>query len=320
MKVKRTREVGRCTVGILIVLMLGMHIGSAQAQTTPHLTVTLSGQTMTAGFNNNVTVDVLNNYYSVIYDVDVALSIPSGLTLYGDSHWHYASIEIGQSVTINSQVYAPIAAIGSTYQGSVTITYKQLGDISYTQEVHAVSFSVQGWIKLVMYGVQLTPSTTAPGGNATISGNLLNSGNLAAYNANVTVESDVLVPSTTYSAYLGEIDPNIPRPFSLLVVFKGDVPEGNYSILVKASAIDSNRPASPYMTQATSNIQLTAATVFPTQRRGGENGGVIGILLQVLRYLMNVFFGSASPFIIGYSFLFSTADSGGPLLFRVRTN
>ena len=319
MKVKRTREVGRCTVGILIVLMLGMHIGSVQAQTTPHLTVTLSGQTMTAGFNNNVTVDVLNNYYSVIYDVDVALSIPSGLTLYGDSHRHYSSIEIGQSVTINSQVYAPIAAIGSTYQGSVTVTYKQLGDISYTQEVHAVSFSVQGWIKLVLYGVQLTPSTTVPGGNATISGNLLNSGNLAAYNANVTVESDVLVPSTTISsAYLGEIDPNIPRPFSLLVVFKGNVAEGNYSILVKASAIDSNRPASPYTIQSTSNIQLKKATVSPTQRQGA-NGGVIGILLQVLRYLMNVFFGSASPFSIGYSFLFSTADSGR-LLIRVRAN
>lgn len=319
MKVKRTRGVGDCAVGILVLLLLVMHLGPIGAQTAPELTVTLSGQTMTAGFNNNVTVNVLNNYYSVIYDVDVALSIPSGLTLYGDSHWHYSSIEIGQSVTIICQVYAPIADIGTTYQGSVTVTYKQLGDISYTDEVHAVSFSVQGWIKLVMYGLQLTPSTTVPGGNATISGNLLNSGNLAAYNANVTVESNVLVPSTTYSAYLGEIDPNIPRPFSLLVVFKGNVPEGNYSILVKASAIDSNRPASPYITQAASNIQLKAATAFPTQRRGGENGGVMGMLLQVLRYLMNVFFGSASPFSIGYSFLFSTADSGR-LLIRVHTN
>jgi uncharacterized membrane protein len=308
---KRIHRIACCTLSVLLVLILVTHIGPVEAQTTttPHLTVTLSGQTMTAGFNNNVTVNVLNNYYSVIYDVDVALSIPTGLTLYGDSHWHYSSIEMGQSVTIQSQVYAPIAAIGSTYQGSVTVTYKQLGDISYTQEVHDVSFSVQGWIKLVLYGVQLTPSITTPGGNATISGNLLNSGNLAAYNANVTVESDVLVPSTISSAYLGEIDPNIPRPFSLLVVFKGNVAEGNYSITVTASAIDSNRPASPYRVQATSNIQLRRAAVSPTQRRG-TNGGVVGILLQVLRYLMDVFFGSASPFSLGYSFPLSALNSG----------
>jgi hypothetical protein len=119
----------------------------------------------------------------------------------------------------------------------------------------------------------------------------------------------VLVPSTTSSVYLGEIDPNIPRPFSLLVVFKGDVAEGNYSILLNAYAIDSNRPASPYTTQATSNIQLKRATISPTQRRGGANGGIVGMLLQILRYLMNVFFGSASPFSVGYSFTLSALDS-----------
>ena len=75
---------------------MAMPIGSVQAQNPPHLTVTLTGQTMTAGFNNNVTVNVLNNFYTAIYDVDVALSIPSGLTMYGDSHWHYSSMELGQ--------------------------------------------------------------------------------------------------------------------------------------------------------------------------------------------------------------------------------
>jgi hypothetical protein len=266
---------------------------------------------MTAGFNNNVTVNVLNNFYTAIYDVDVALSIPSGLTMYGDSHWHYSSMELGQSVTINFQVYAPTAAIGITSQGSITLTYKQLGDVSYTQEIHAVSFAVQGWINLALYGMQVTPSTSSPGGNATISGNLLNSGNLAAYNANVTVESSVVVPSALSSVYLGEIDPNIPRPFSLLVVFKGNVADGNYSILVKASAVDSSRPVSPYKTQATSNIQLKRIPVSPNQRRGGSNGGgVIGMLFQILRYLMDVFFGSVSPLSLGYPFLSSTTDFG----------
>jgi len=301
-------KTSRHLICLALLLLLAGSTRVGQAQNAPHLTVTLTGQTLTAGFDNNVTVSVLNNFYSTIYDTDIALSIPSGLTMYGDSHWHYSSIGMGQSVTINFQVYAPTAAIGNSYQGSITVTYKQLGDVSYTQEVHAVSFSVQGWINLVLYGVQVTPATTVPGGNVTLSGNLLNRGNLAAFNANVTVESAELVPSALSSAYLGEIDPNIPRPFSLLVVFKGNVAPGNYTLLVKASAIDSSRPESPYMAQITSKIQVRRATP-QSPNQGRQNGGVIGILYEILRYLMDVFFGSASPFSSGYSFLLPTTVS-----------
>lgn len=294
-------KTSRHLICLALLLLLAGSTRVGQAQAAPHLTLTLTGQTLTAGFDNNVTVSVLNDFYSTIYDVDVALSIPSGLTMYGDSHWHYSSIGLGQSVTVTFRVYAPTATIGSSYQGSITVTYKQLGDISYTQEIHAVSFSVQGWINLVLYGIQVTPAATTPGGNATLSGNLLNSGNLAAFNANVTVESAVMVPSALSSAYIGEIDPNIPRPFSLLVVFKENVAPGNYTLLVKASAVDSSRPASPYMAQTTSKIQIRRAAPQSTNR-GQQNGGVVGILLEILRFLRDLFFGSVSPFILGHSF------------------
>lgn len=295
---------------ILAVCLVSIPAGAVQAQTIPHLTVTLTGQTMTAGFNNNVTVTVTNNYYNypAIYDVDIAVSIPTGLTMYGDNHWHYDSMQLGQSATIRFQVYAPAAAIGITYQGSITVSYKALGDISYTQEVHNVSFSVYAYINLIMYGVQVTPSTTSPGGNATISGNLLNTGNLAAYDANVTVMSDIVVPSSVSSAFLGEIDPNIPRPFSMLVVFKTNVPEGNYSLLLLATAIDNGRPASPYVVQGSAILQLKRNVVNPNQRRAGPTG-IIGVLFEILRYLEGAFFGSASAFSLGRPFLVLRSDS-----------
>lgn len=283
--------------GLLALCLLIAPPSYVQAQTVPHLTVTLTGQTLTAGFNNNVTVTVLNNYFTAIYDVDVALNIPSTLTMYGDSHWHYSSLQLGQSVRLNFEVYAPTATIGNSYQGSVSVSYKQLGDISYTQEVHAVSFSVQAWIHLVMYGVQVTPSISTPGGNTTISGNLLNTGNLASYNANVTIQSDAIVPSSSSSVFLGEIDPNIPRPFSVLVVFKSNLAPGNYSLVVKASAIDNGKPASPYIAESTAMIQLRMQTQQQNQRGQGA-GGVIGILLAIYRYLWGVFFGSTNPFIL----------------------
>lgn len=286
---------------LLGVSALAVPLGSVQAQSVPHLLVTWTGQALTAGFDNNVTVTVLNNYYTypTLYDVDIAVTIPTALTMYGDNHRHYDSLQLGQTVSITFQVYAPSATIGNAYQGSITVSYKALGDISYTQEVHSVSFSVYGWINLIMYGMQLTPSITTPGGNTTISGNVLNSGNLASFDANVSIDSDLVVPSAQSSAFLGEIDPNIPRPFSLLVVFKNNIPPGNYTLTVKASAVDNGKPASPYTTQATATIQISRASPFQNQRGNAGPGGILGILLQILRYLFNAIFGSASPFSLG---------------------
>ena len=283
--------------GAFVLLLLSAPIGIVQAQNPAHLTVTLTGQTLTAGFNNNVTITATNGYSSasiypssVIYDVDLAVSVPTPLQMLGDNHWHYDSIASKQSVGISFQVYAPTAAIGNSYEGSVTLTYRQLGDISYTQESHSISFSVQGWVNLVMYGIQITPQSTSSGGNATVSGNLLNSGNLAAYNANVTVDSEALAPGTSASVFLGEIDPNIPRPFSLQVYFKKNLTDGTYPIIVKVSAIDTNRPASPYTAQLASGIQIRKPVVQPSSQ-SGQPTGIIGMIIEILRYLYGLFFG-----------------------------
>jgi hypothetical protein len=307
---------------LLSVCMMSVPMSSVRAQTIPHLTVTLTGQALTAGFNNNVTVTVVDNYYNypAIYDVDVAVAIPAGLAMYGGSHWHYDTMQLGQLVAIDFQVYAPTAAIGSAYQGTITVTYKALGDVSYTQEVHSVSFSVYAYISLTLYGIQVTPSTSTPGGNATISGNLLNSGNLAVYDANVTAASDITVQSALSSSFLGEIDPNIPRPFSLVVVFKGNVAPGNYSIQIDASAIDNGRAGTPYTAQATADVQLRRQVLSPNQGRGGGAGGVLGILLEILRYLEGIFFGSTSNFSFGHPLMLSMTDCESAISLCIRSS
>jgi hypothetical protein len=257
----------------------------------------MTGQTLTAGFNNNVTITATNSYASfsiypsgTIYDVDLAVSVPTPLQMAGDNHWHYDSIALHKSVSISFQVYAPTAAIGSSYQGSITLTYRQLGEVSYTQESHSIGFSVQGWVKLVLYGMQVTPSSTSPGGNATVSGNLLNTGNLAVYNANVTVESEALAPGTSASVFLGEVDPNIPRPFSLLIKFEKNLADGAYPLTVRATVVDTNRPAYPYVARQVAEIQIAKPVVQPrTQPR--QAGGVIGMIFEILRYLYGIFLG-----------------------------
>ena len=283
----------------LLFALLGCYLvaetPSANAQTA-HLTVQESGQSLIAGFNNTVTVTVVNEYsgFVAIYDVGIAVSLPTGLTLVGTGGtWQYDSLLYGQGVTISFQVYAPSSAAGTSYSGTLTITYKQLGDISYTTETHSLAFAVTGYINLVVYGMQLTPPEVSSGGNTTISGNVLNNGNLASYNANVTVESDVLLPGSQNSVFLGEVDPNIPRPFSVVVLFQPNLAPGNYTIHVIVSATDNNRPGIPTIGAADTQVQVIkpAQTGFS---RGGNRPGLLELILAFLRSLFNSFFGSSS--------------------------
>jgi hypothetical protein len=271
-----------------------MQLPDAHAQQAAHLTVSLTGQSLVAGLNNTVTVTVTNNYtgYIAIYDVDIQVSLPDPLVLIGTGgHWHYDSIQYGQSVTLTFPVYAPSSAAGNVYQGTVTGTYKQLGDVSYTQETHLLAVSVTGYINLVVYGISITPSEISQGGNTTISGNILNSGNLASYEANVTIESDSIVPGPQNSVFVGEVDPNIPRPFSVLIVFKPNVPPGNYTITVGVSASDENRPLGVIAGAATGQVQVIKRSQTVVRPQGLS---VIGLILAFLRSLFNTFFGSTT--------------------------
>ena len=279
---------------MVLVLPLFTQLPDARAQQAAHLTVTLTGQSLVAGLNNTMTVTVTNNYsgYIAIYDVDIEVSLPAPLVLVGTGgHWHYDAIYYGQSVTLTFPVYAPSSAAGNSYQGTVTGTYKQLGDVSYTQETHLLAVSVTGYINLIVYGISITPSEISQGGNTTISGNVLNNGNLASYEANVTVESNAIVPGPQNSVFVGEVDPNIPRPFSVLIVFQPNMPPGNYTISVSVTATDENRPTGAIVGVATAQVQV----IKPSQTFVRPQGfSVIGLILAFLRSLFNTFFGSST--------------------------
>ena len=123
---------------------------------------------------------------------------------------------------------------------------------------------------------------------------MLNNGNLASYNANITVESDVILPGAQNSVFLGEVDPNIPRPFSAIVLFKPNLAPGNYSIQVIVTATDNNRPGLPIVGQGNAQIQVIPPTqTGPT--RGQSRGGLLEMILAFLRNLFNTFFGSSFP-------------------------
>ena len=307
------RELSAILLVVLAFSTLVLLMGRVEAQSTPaHLTVTITGnQNLIAGFNNTVTISIQNNFYqsiqnNAIYDVDFQLTVPSNLSLLGDSHWHYDSISLGQTVVIPAIIYAPTTAIAIPSQGTLTATYKQLGDVSYTTETHSLSFNVYGWISLTLYDTILSPPTTTSGGNVTISGNILNSGNLAVYDANVTAASPALNPTVPASVFVGEVDPNIPRPYSILVVFKSNLANGSYPMTISILAIDNDRPGLAFNSTQTVSVQITPqSTPQPTASQSGS-GGIVGIIIGILRYLFDAFFGSSSATGIVHSYFSAT--------------
>src|SRR5208337_5008129 len=116
----------------------------------------------------------------------------------------------------------------------------------------------------------------------TISGNILNSGNLAAYDANVSVASPALDPTVPASVFVGEVDPNIPRPYSILVVFKSNLANGSYPMTISILAIDNDRPGLAFNSTQTVSVQITPqSTPQPTASQSGS-GGIVGIIIGIL--------------------------------------
>jgi hypothetical protein len=122
----------------------------------------------------------------------------------------------------------------------------------------------------------------------------LNSGNLAAFNVNVSVVSPILAPDIPASAFIGEVDPNIPRPFSMLIVFKQNVPVGNYSLTFTVTGFDQSRPGQPVIGRQIIPMQISRPVQRQVISRQGFGSGPFATVLEVLLYVFDIFFGSTA--------------------------
>jgi len=141
---------------------------------------------------------------------------------------------------------------------------------------------------MAMYGLVLSPSTTVPAGNITVSGNLLNIGKVSALNTNVTVTSPVL--ARPVSIIVGQVDPNVPRPFSAGVQLKRDTPPGSHVITISVTYADSM--AVSHISQAEMRVTVRASETRPPTVVEKQSG-ILALVIQMLRDLLSVFFGLA---------------------------
>lgn len=229
------RQIERATGLALAMLVIAVALTGTKvgyAATSSSLSVASSGTVLAAARNSTLTIEI-SNVGKNLRELDVALTIPPPLVLFGDNHWIRSSFAPGESIHASLTLFAPSSAAGTTPQGTLVAVYKVAGETTPSTETHAISFLVRGWIDLKTYEITVTPDHVLPGNEVTISGNILNRGVIAAMYTNVTIDAgQTFAEGSVKSTYVGQVDPNAPAPFSVSAVIDPAASEGMHQATI----------------------------------------------------------------------------------------
>jgi hypothetical protein len=265
-----------------------------------NLKVTAYPTTLQAGFNTTVLITIINDF-EPIYDVDVAVSFPQSQVttispvVIGTSNLKFAKVDIGKNVSVSPVIFVPKEAAGTGYQANIALTYKRLGYISPYSEFHSIGFYVKGQIAMVLYELLMEPKTTAAGSTFSLTGSLLNKGNMPALYTNASLLPHPLLELQPESYnYLGEIDPDSPTPFTLEAFIIPTALEGNYTLTMLVEYED--KEARVYSIKETFPLYIIEVeeqqTLGPTERIVETIRGellffiIIGVLILIIIGLM----------------------------------
>ncbi|MEM2843566.1 MAG: CARDB domain-containing protein [Candidatus Bathyarchaeia archaeon] len=218
-------------------------IFSTQAQIV-NLKIESSTTLLKAGFNNNITLTIYNDFEN-IYDLNIFISFPTSLqtfntpTIIGLNHWKFDKVAKGGRVEIQVVIFAPDNSAGNAYAANLALTYKRLGYISAYTEAHTLGFYVKGWVEIVLYDLTIDPNPAYPGSIISFTVNILNKGNIPASFTNASLlKNDVLLLTSESFSYLGEIDSASSTPFTLEAIVNPEAYEGNYTATIVISYED----------------------------------------------------------------------------------
>ena len=146
---------------------------------------------------------------------------------------------------------------------------------------------IAGTHYVTIYSVIVSPKQVQPSGNITISGNMVNTATGSSfYNTNVSISSPAF--SKTTSIFVGQIDPNIPRPFSATFQIQRNLPNGTYTIEILVRYQDSSNIA--HVSSSATTFVVQQQTFQPPVMK---TTGPLEILIDFLQRLFRFFFGSS---------------------------
>jgi len=156
---------------------------------------------------------------------------------------------------------------------------------------------VTGTRYIAIYSVGVFPREVPPAGNFTVSGTLVNTGSKSLYNVNVSIFSPILIRGT--SIFIGQVDPNIPRPFSSLLQVRRGLPNGTFPLRILVTCQDLSLGVTHMNSAVTTlHVQQRETQVKPSGLV--ERRSPIEVIIEILQRLFQFFFGFSTSTALEY--------------------
>jgi hypothetical protein len=202
------------------------------------ITITTSDNRLIGGVDNQLNLTIRNSGIVPTSALDMTLTVPSPLVFRGENHWTLNYLEPDNSTIITALIYGPSSAIGTTYSGTLTVSYQDYYGESLT-DTFPIGLVVVGRIELVVYDKIVNPQLATNGSKVEITMTLLNKGNVVAMYVNATIQPNEFFLLTSESTtYIGDVEENTQSPFTLAAYVKDEVENGTYPVRITVSYRD----------------------------------------------------------------------------------
>jgi hypothetical protein len=202
------------------------------------LSIVTSDNRIVGGFDNAFSIKIINDGKVPVSAIEASLTVPNPLVIHGRSSWSFNYLSVGDSTGFDLVVYAPDSSIGSTYSGSLTISYRDDYGESRT-DTFPIGLVVIGRVELVLYEKSVRPGLALNGSEVEITATLLNKGTVSAMYVNASIlPSSILQLTPESSAYIGEVEENSQSPFTLKAYIQGNAKNGTYPIIMRITYRD----------------------------------------------------------------------------------
>jgi len=188
----------------------------------------VSTQYIYGGYRTPMRVNITNNLWDGT--VTVNIGVTQYLVILGNDSWTFYNVSPNDTLSLYFELYAPETLIGQTMQITITISYNDEYGNTYT-ESNPIGLIVRGKVTLRIYDLIVSPYEAKPGDKISITGTILNVGNVRAAFTNASIlTSEILDLTFESSVYIGDVDPNSPVPFTLEAYVRPTVQNGTYTI------------------------------------------------------------------------------------------
>jgi hypothetical protein len=160
--------------------------------------------------------------------------------------------------------------------------------ISNTCETNVPVF-IAGTRYIAIYSIVTSPRVIPPGGNFTLSGTIVNIAFTTFNNVNISIYSPVLTQRGSTTIFIGQVDPNIPRPFSFFLQVQRRLPNGTFPITIYVTYQDSSLGVT-HINSVTTTIHVQQIEVVKPIV-SSEKKGFIDVIIDVFLKLLKFFFG-----------------------------